>query len=68
MLSEALDAVLQDGVRGNRFARAGVETAAWDLEAHRRGVGRQHALDDEVAQVRDVVETVLAYLDTQAGV
>jgi L-alanine-DL-glutamate epimerase-like enolase superfamily enzyme len=36
---EALDAVLRDGVRGNRFARAGVETAAWDLEAHRRGVG-----------------------------
>jgi O-succinylbenzoate synthase len=36
---EELDAVLQDGVRGNRFARAGVETAAWDLEAHRRGVG-----------------------------
>jgi len=36
---EALDARLQDGVRGNRFARAGVETAAWDLEAQRRGVG-----------------------------
>ncbi len=36
---EALDAVLRDGIRGNPFARAGVETAAWDLEAHRRGVG-----------------------------
>ncbi|HYK82568.1 MAG TPA: o-succinylbenzoate synthase [Gemmatimonadales bacterium] len=36
---EALDARLRDGVRGNPFARAGVETAAWDLEAHRRGAG-----------------------------
>jgi O-succinylbenzoate synthase len=36
---EALDALLRDGIRGNPFARAGVETAAWDLEAHCRGVG-----------------------------
>lgn len=36
---EAVDLVLRDGVRGNFFARAGAETAAWDLEAHRRGTG-----------------------------
>ncbi len=36
---EALDARLREGVRGNWFARAGVETAAWDLEAHVRGTG-----------------------------
>lgn len=36
---EAVDAALQEGVRGNPFARAGLETAAWDLEAHRRGTG-----------------------------
>ena len=36
---EALDAVLREDIRGNPFARAGVETATWDLEAHRRGVG-----------------------------
>ncbi len=34
---EAVDAALRVGVRGNRFARAGLETAAWDLEAARRG-------------------------------
>lgn len=34
---EAVDATLRERVRGNPFARAGVETAAWDLEAHRRG-------------------------------
>ncbi len=34
---EAVDATLREHVRGNPFARAGVETAAWDLEAHRRG-------------------------------
>src|SRR2546426_4854591 len=36
---EAVDAVLRDGVRGNPCARAGIERAAWDLEAHRRRVG-----------------------------
>ena len=37
--AEAVDATLREHVRGNPFARAGVETAAWDLEAHRRGTG-----------------------------
>lgn len=36
---ESVDAALREHVRGNPFARAGVETAAWDLEAHRRGTG-----------------------------
>jgi O-succinylbenzoate synthase len=38
-LPEAIDAVLREGVRGNWFARAGVETAAWDLEANARATG-----------------------------
>jgi o-succinylbenzoate synthase len=33
---EAVDDVLRSGVRGNAFARAGLETAAWDLEAARQ--------------------------------
>jgi o-succinylbenzoate synthase len=36
---EQVEAVLATGVRGNRFARAGLETAAWDLEATRRKTG-----------------------------
>jgi O-succinylbenzoate synthase len=36
---EAVDAALRPGVRGNAFARAAVETAAWDLAAHRRNTG-----------------------------
>ena len=36
---EAVDALLRAGVRGNPFARAALETAAWDLEADRRGTG-----------------------------
>lgn len=36
---EAVARVLEEGVRGNRFARAALETAAWDLEADRRNVG-----------------------------
>ncbi len=36
---EAVDGILRRGVRGNPFARAALETAAWDLEAHRRGTG-----------------------------
>ena len=41
---EAVDEALRDGIRGNPFAIAGVETAAWDLEAHLRGVGLAHLL------------------------
>jgi o-succinylbenzoate synthase len=36
---EAVDPVLRTGVRGNAFARAGLETAVWDLEAARRKTG-----------------------------
>jgi len=36
---EALDELLRENVRGNWFARSGVETAAWDLEAQVRGTG-----------------------------
>ncbi|HKE89850.1 MAG TPA: o-succinylbenzoate synthase [Gemmatimonadales bacterium] len=36
---EAIDAALREGVRGNPFARAGIETAAWDLEAQRQNAG-----------------------------
>jgi O-succinylbenzoate synthase len=36
---EALDAAVRIGVRGNPFARAALETAAWDLEAARRDRG-----------------------------
>ena len=36
---EAVDDALRDGIRGNWFARAGIETAAWDLAAHARGTG-----------------------------
>lgn len=33
---DRVDDVLRSGIRGNPFARAGLETAAWDLEAARR--------------------------------
>jgi O-succinylbenzoate synthase len=45
---EALDATLREGIRGNPFARAGIETAAWDLEAHRRGVGLASLLSERL--------------------
>src|SRR5215208_3622939 len=41
---EAVDQVLRRGVRGNPFARAALETAAWDLEAARGGTGMAHLL------------------------
>src|SRR3954471_19880169 len=34
-----VDQIVRQGVRGNPFARAALETAAWDLEANRRKVG-----------------------------
>ena len=45
---EAVDAALHEGVRGNWFARAGVETAAWDLEAHRRNTGLATLLAERI--------------------
>ena len=33
-----VDSLLRANVRGNPFARAGAETAVWDLVCHRRGV------------------------------
>jgi len=36
---EELDRAIRVGVRGNPFARAALDTAAWDLEAARRGTG-----------------------------
>jgi O-succinylbenzoate synthase len=48
-MPEAIDAVLREGVRGNWFARAGVETAAWDLEAQARGTGLAALLGERLA-------------------
>jgi O-succinylbenzoate synthase len=45
---EAADPVLRNGIRGNRFARAGLDTALWDLEAARRGTGLAHLLAERL--------------------
>jgi o-succinylbenzoate synthase len=37
--AQAADPVLRSGVRGNRFARAALDTALWDLEAARDETG-----------------------------
>ena len=37
--AEGLDPLLRGGIRGNPFARSALDTAAWDLEADRRGTG-----------------------------
>ncbi len=49
---EALDDALRAGVRGNPFARAGVETAAWDLEANRRNLGLAALLAERLGVTR----------------
>ncbi len=49
---EAVDAALRPGIRGNPFARASVETAAWDLEANRRGVGLADLLAERLGVER----------------
>ncbi len=48
-LPESIDATLRDSVRGNWFARAGVETAAWDLDAHVNGTGLATLLGTRLA-------------------
>ena len=47
-----LDAALRPGIRGNPFARAAVETAGWDLQAARQGVGLADLLAAELAVTR----------------
>jgi len=46
----AVDEALRAGIRGNPFARAALETAAWDLEADRRNVGLADLLAAETAE------------------
>jgi O-succinylbenzoate synthase len=41
---EAAAAALSEGIRGNRFARAGLETALWDLVCARSGSGLRAVL------------------------
>ena len=48
---EAVDAMVREGVRGNPFARAALETAAWDLEADRRGTGVAQLLGERLGLV-----------------
>ena len=43
-----VDSVLRVGVRGNPFARAALETAAWDLEAARRNTSLAALLGERV--------------------
>jgi o-succinylbenzoate synthase len=45
---EEVDSVLRTGIRGNPFARAALETAAWDLEAARRKTGLAALLAERV--------------------
>ena len=48
---EAVDELLRAGVRGNPFARSALETAAWDLEAHRRDRGLAALLGERLGLV-----------------
>jgi o-succinylbenzoate synthase len=45
---DAVDPVLRNGVRGNAFARAALDTAIWDLEAARRGIGLADLLGERL--------------------
>jgi len=48
---EDVDRRLRVGIRGNAFARAALETAAWDLEAARRGTGLAALLGEQLGVV-----------------
>jgi O-succinylbenzoate synthase len=45
---DSIDGTLRHGVRGNRFARAALDTAVWDLEAARQGIGLPALLADRL--------------------
>ena len=46
--AEDVDEILRVGVRGNPFARSALDTAAWDLEACRRGLGLSALLGERL--------------------
>jgi O-succinylbenzoate synthase len=46
---DAADRILQQGIRGNRFARAALDTALWDLEAARQGTGLAGVLGERLS-------------------
>jgi o-succinylbenzoate synthase len=45
---DSVDGILGHGIRGNRFARAALDTAVWDLEAARQGIGLAALLADRL--------------------
>jgi o-succinylbenzoate synthase len=45
---DSVDGILRNGVRGNRFACAALDTAVWDLEAARQGIGLAALLADRL--------------------
>jgi len=45
---EQMDIAIRAGIRGNRFARAALDTAAWDLEAARRSTSLSVLLGERV--------------------
>jgi O-succinylbenzoate synthase len=49
--SETLWELLDDGVRGNRMARAGIETAWWDLVSRTRGVPLSQLVSQRLKQL-----------------
>ena len=49
--AEAVDQALRVGVRGNPFARAALETAAWDLAAAREGTSLAGLLAQRLGEV-----------------
>jgi o-succinylbenzoate synthase len=48
---DSVDGILRQGIRGNPFARAALDTAVWDLEAHRREIGLAALLADRLGVV-----------------
>ncbi|MDA8218021.1 MAG: hypothetical protein M0Z94_10445, partial [Dehalococcoidales bacterium] len=46
-----LNEVLGEGIRGNHFARAGIETAVWDLLARRNGISLHELIRHQLGQL-----------------
>src|SRR5918999_1654691 len=46
---DTAEPILQQGIRGNRFARAALDTALWDLQAARQGTGLAGVLGERLS-------------------
>lgn len=56
MSIESLNQILNDSVRGNNFAKAGIETAYWDLVARKNNMSLKDLIESKLVELKTTKE------------